>query len=118
RHGVAPPRLGIHGQGSPHYGRPHLTRAELKEDAHPIQADCGCYTCRTGFSRGYIRHLFAANELLAYTLASLHNLFFIQDLMRRIRAAVRADALSELRDTFLSRYGVAYPTLGVSPQSA
>ena len=115
---VAPTRLGRHGQVYTPDGRLHLTRPELKEDARPIQADCGCYTCRTGFSRGYIRHLFAANELLAYTLASLHNLFFIQDLMRRIRAAVRADALSELRDTFLSRYGVAYPTLGVSPQSA
>ena len=54
----------------------------------------------------------------AYTLASLHNLYFIQDLMRRIRDAIRANELSELRDAFLSRYGVAYPTLGVSPQSA
>jgi queuine tRNA-ribosyltransferase len=115
---VAPTRLGRHGQAYTPDGRLHLTRPELKEDGRPIQADCGCYTCRTGFSRGYIRHLFAANELLAYTLTSLHNLYFIQHLMRRIRAAIRADALSQLRDEFLSRYGVAYPTAGVSPQSA
>ena len=115
---VAPTRLGRHGQVYTPDGRLHLSRPELKEDPRPIQADCGCYTCRTGFSRGYIRHLFAANELLAYTLASLHNLYFIEDLMRRIRAAIRADRLSELRDEFLSRYGVAYPTPGVTPQSA
>ena len=115
---VAPTRLGRHGQAYTPDGRLHLTRPELKEDPRPLQAGCGCYTCRTGFSRGYLRHLFAANELLAYTLTSLHNLYFIQNLMRRIRAAIRADQLSALRDEFLSRYGVAYPTAGVSPQSA
>jgi queuine tRNA-ribosyltransferase len=91
---------------------------EHKDDPRPIQEDCSCYTCGTGFSRGYIRHLFAANELLAYTLSSVHNLYFILDLMRRIRLAIRADALLELRDEFFSRYGVAYAAPGVRPQSA
>jgi tRNA-guanine transglycosylase len=104
---VAPTRLGRHGQLYTLDGRMNITRPELKDDPSPIESDCGCYTCRTGFSRGYIRHLFAANELLAYTLCSVHNLFFIQKLMARIRHAVRADALSELRAEFLSRYGFA-----------
>jgi queuine tRNA-ribosyltransferase/7-cyano-7-deazaguanine tRNA-ribosyltransferase len=104
---VAPTRLGRHGQVYTPDGKLHLTRPDLKEDPSPIQVDCGCYTCRTGFSRGYIRHLFAANELLGYTLTSLHNLYFIQQLMARIRAAVRADALGDLKAAFLSRYGVA-----------
>ena len=64
------------------------------------QADCGCYTCRTGFSRGYLRHLFAANELLAYTLASLHNLYFILGLMASIRAAIRATACPSCGTSF------------------
>ena len=115
---VAPTRLGRHGQVYTPDGRLHLSRPELKEDARPIQPDCGCYTCRTGFSRGYLRHLFAANELLAYTLSSLHNLHFILDLMRRIRAAVIADELGALRDEFLSRYRVAYAAPDVSPQLA
>jgi queuine tRNA-ribosyltransferase len=115
---VAPTRLGRHGQVYTRDGRLDLARPELKEDPRPIQADCGCYTCQTGFSRGYLRHLFAANELLAYTLTSLHNLYFIEELMRRIRAAIRSNELSQLRDEFLSRYGVAYPTPGVMPQSA
>jgi queuine tRNA-ribosyltransferase len=115
---VAPTRLGRHGQVYTPSGRLHLSRPELKEDPRPIQADCGCYACRTGFSRGYLRHLFAANELLAYTLASLHNLFFIQDLMRRIRAAIRAGDLCDLRNDFLSRYRAAYTGPEVTPQSA
>jgi tRNA-guanine transglycosylase len=115
---VAPTRLARHGKLYTPDGRLQITGVEHKEDPRPIQADCGCYTCRTGFSRGYIRHLFAANELLAYTLASLHNLYFILELMRRIRLAIRADALTALRDEFLSRYGVAYAAPGMSPHSA
>ena len=115
---VAPTRLGRHGQVYTPTGRLSITSPEHRDDPQPIQADCGCYTCRTGFSRGYIRHLFAANELLAYTLASLHNLHFILDLMRQIREAIRADELPALRDEFLSRYEFAYATAGVTPQSA
>jgi queuine tRNA-ribosyltransferase len=102
---VAPTRLGRHGQVYTPAGRLHMTSPELKEDGRPIQADCGCYTCSTGFSRGYLRHLFAAHELLAYTLCSLHNLYFIHALMRQIRSAIQADRLAELRDGFLGRYG-------------
>jgi queuine tRNA-ribosyltransferase len=101
---VAPTRLGRHGQVYTPDGRLHMTSPDLKEDPRPIQADCGCYTCSTGFSRGYLRHLFAAHELLAFTLSSLHNLYFIHQLMRQIREAIRADRLVELRDGFLSRY--------------
>lgn len=115
---VAPTRLGRHGVVYTPRGKVSLTRPELRNDAAPIDADCGCYTCRTGFARGYIRHLFAANELLGYTLTSLHNLYFIQHLMRRIRAAVREDRLAELKREFLSRYEVAYATDGNTPQSA
>jgi queuine tRNA-ribosyltransferase len=101
---VAPTRLGRHGQLYTADGRLHMTSPMFKDDPRPIDADCGCYACRGGFSRGYIRHLFAANELLGYTLASVHNLFFIHDLMRRIREAIRADSLTALRDDVLARY--------------
>jgi queuine tRNA-ribosyltransferase len=101
---VAPTRLGRHGLVYTLDGKDDLTRPELAEDVRPVAEGCGCYTCRTGFTRGYIRHLFAANELLAYTLASLHNLYFVQHLMQRIRRAIRADELPGLRDEFLSRY--------------
>lgn len=115
---VSPTRLGRHGHVYTPEGKLLITRPEHKEDPRPIQDDCGCYTCRGRFSRGYLRHLFVANELLAYTLASLHNLYFILDLMAQIRAAIRRGALFELRDAFLARYRIAYATLGVTPQSA
>jgi queuine tRNA-ribosyltransferase/7-cyano-7-deazaguanine tRNA-ribosyltransferase len=114
---VAPTRLGRHGQVYTPDGRLHMTSPELKEDPRPIQVDCRCYTCRTGFSRGYLRHLFAARELLAYTLTSLHNLYFIQQLMLHIRQAIRDDALAGLKATFLARYGSAYATPGINPQA-
>jgi tRNA-guanine transglycosylase len=101
---VAPTRLARHGLLYTPTGKLSIISAELREDPSPIQADCGCYTCTTGFSRAYLRHLFAARELLAYTLASLHNLFFVLDLLRQIRAAIQVDRLAELRNEFLSRY--------------
>ena len=55
----------------------------------PVQADCPCLLCRR-FSRAYIAHLFRAKELLAYRLATCHNLTFTLDFMVRIRAAIRA----------------------------
>jgi queuine tRNA-ribosyltransferase len=115
---VAPTRLGRHGQVYTRSGRLSLTSVELREDGAPIEEGCGCYTCTTGFSRGYLRHLFSANELLSYTLASLHNLWFIQTLMRDIRSAIRDDSLGELKREFLSRYSVAYATPGITPHAA
>ncbi len=102
---VTPTRLGRHGQLYTPTGKLQVTRPEYAQDAAAIDEACGCYTCRAGFSRGYLRHLFAANELLAYTLASVHNLWFILDLMRQIRDAVRGDYLADLEHEFLSRYG-------------
>jgi queuine tRNA-ribosyltransferase len=101
---VAPTRLARHGLLYTPTGKLSIVSADLREDPSPIQADCRCYTCTSGFSRAYLRHLFAARELLAYTLASLHNLFFVLDLLARIRDAIRSDSLGELRDEFLSRY--------------
>jgi queuine tRNA-ribosyltransferase len=101
---VAPTRLARHGVLYTPTGKLSIVSADLREDPSPIQTDCGCYTCTSGFSRGYLRHLFAARELLAYTLASLHNLFFVLDLLRKMRAAIAADGLHDLREEFSSRY--------------
>ena len=101
---VAPTRLARHGQLYTPEGKLSVLRPDLREDPSPVQASCACYTCATGFSRGYLQHLFRANELLAYTLASLHNLHFILALMAHVREAIRQDALADLRADFLSRY--------------
>jgi queuine tRNA-ribosyltransferase len=69
------------------------------EDERPIDEDCGCYTC-THYSRAYLRHLFMAKELLAYTLNSIHNLYYYTHLMEDIRNAIESDRLAEFRNGF------------------
>ena len=59
------------------------------DDPRPVQDDCPCLLCRR-FSRAYLAHLFRAKELLAYRLATCHNLTFTLDFMVRIRASIRA----------------------------
>ena len=71
-------------------GRPtNLRNQRFLDDPEPIQDGCPCLACRR-FSRAYIAHLFRAKELLAYRLATCHNLTFTLDFMARIRAALRA----------------------------
>jgi len=69
----------------------------------PLDPDCSCYTCRT-FSAAYLHHLFNARELLAYRLATIHNLTFISRLMGEIREAILNRAFAALRDKFLVGY--------------
>ncbi|MDW8031537.1 MAG: tRNA guanosine(34) transglycosylase Tgt [Candidatus Bipolaricaulota bacterium] len=75
--------------------RINITNAIYKTDTRPITEDCACYTCQS-FSRAYLRHLFIAKEILAMRLATIHNLYFLESLMRQIRKAISAHALREL----------------------
>jgi tRNA-guanine family transglycosylase len=68
-------------------GRLNLRNARFLDDPRPVQDGCRCRLCRT-FSRAYLAHLFRANELLAYRLATCHNLTFLLDFMAGIRAAI------------------------------
>jgi queuine tRNA-ribosyltransferase len=68
-------------------GKVAIKQAQYTDDAGPLDAACTCYTCRT-FSRAYLRHLFMAEEILFSTLATLHNVSFYLDIMRRIRHAI------------------------------
>jgi queuine tRNA-ribosyltransferase len=86
---VAPTRMGRNGTAFTHQGRVNVRNAELKEDAGPIDPECDCSTCRR-FSRGYIRHLFVADEMLGPRLLSLHNVHFLLSLVRSAREAVIA----------------------------
>lgn len=101
---VTPTRLARHGQVYTHRGKINLPNLEHRENTAPIEEGCPCYTCRTGFSRGTLRHLFNAKELLAYTLASIHNLQFILGLVKQIRTAIVDGRLEEFEQEFLARY--------------
>jgi len=64
-----------------------LKAARFKEDLQPIDAQCSCYTCQN-FSRGYLRHLYNANEILGLRLATLHNVHFYLWLVREARKQI------------------------------
>ncbi|MBI3978377.1 MAG: tRNA guanosine(34) transglycosylase Tgt [Chloroflexi bacterium] len=100
---VAPTRLARHGVLYTHDGKISIRNARFREDRRPIEEDCRCFTCRR-FSRGYLRHLFIAAELLGYRLATIHNLSFVVQLVHRIREAIDAGTFAALEASFLPRY--------------
>ena len=75
--------------------RIHVLNAKFRDDPRPVDEVCDCYVCRN-YSRAYMRHLFAARELTAFRLASIHNIHFIESLMRQIRSAIKEKCLSDL----------------------
>jgi queuine tRNA-ribosyltransferase len=98
---VLPARVARNGQLWVPGGRLNLQNARFLDDPEPVQADCPCLLCRT-FSRAYLAHLFRAKELLAYRLATCHNLTFTLDFMLRIRTAIRSGTFpAELPDLAL-----------------
>jgi queuine tRNA-ribosyltransferase len=103
---VSPTRLGRHGSAlvrdPTRRWRLNVTAAALREDPGPLQEDCACSTCRT-YSRAYIQHLFRSKELLGIRLVSLHNVAFLLDLMRRMRASIVQGCFGELRREWLGR---------------
>ncbi len=100
---VAPTRLARHGALYTHDGRLNLKAARYAHDRAPIEPGCGCYTCAR-FSRGYLRHLFDAGEFLGPRLASIHNLHFIVNLVRRIRVSLLDGSFPAFKADFLQRY--------------
>jgi queuine tRNA-ribosyltransferase len=102
---VLPTRLARNGALFTRQGRINIRNARYASDGEPVEAGCDCYTCRQ-FSRAYLRHLFKAQELLAYRLATLHNLAFLQRLMRDLRASIAGGRLASFKDEFLAGYPI------------
>jgi queuine tRNA-ribosyltransferase len=100
---VAPTRMGRNGTAFTADGRVNVRRAELKADPRPLDETCQCSTCKR-FSRGYIRHLFVADEILGLRLVSLHNVHFLVALMRRSRAAIIDGTFDRWSRDWLARY--------------
>lgn len=84
-------------------GRIRIQHNRYRRDLYPIDTSCGCYTC-THFSRAYVRHLFMIREVLANTLASIHNIYFYLQLVSRARQAILEDRFMPFKQAFLSRY--------------
>ena len=92
-------------------GRINITNAAFRTDFSPLDKECPCYTCLprhaggAGFTRAYLAHLFHAKELLAYTLASIHNLHFFISLVKDMRAAICDGTFGGYKEEVLERRG-------------
>jgi queuine tRNA-ribosyltransferase len=101
---VLPTRVARNGLLFTRRGRLQIKAARYAKDPRPADEQCGCYTCRT-FSRAYLRHLFAAQELLAFRLNSIHNLTFYLDLMRGLRDAIERGETQRYVRAHLDSFG-------------
>lgn len=76
---------------------------QYERDFRPIEESCGCYTCRN-YTRAYIRHLYKSEELLAFRLVTIHNLYFLLQFMRDMREAIVQGNFFEFREHFMEHY--------------
>ncbi len=93
---VMPSRNARHGTLFTSEGIVNINNAKYERDENPLDKNCNCHTCRS-FSKGYLRHLFKANEILALRLAVIHNLHFYNNLMADIRQAIENDRFEQFR---------------------
>ena len=100
---VLPTRIARNGTLLLRSGRANVYAAPFKSRDAPIEPGCDCYTCRT-FSAAYVHHLFRAKELLAYRLATVHNLRFVHRLMEEMRAAIEDGRFQAYRRAFHERF--------------
>ncbi len=94
---VMPSRNARHGHLFTMDGVINLNNAKYARDPSPIEKNCGCPTCKAGHSRAYVRHLLKAKEILGLRLATMHNLWYYNQLMGLIRDAIREDRFDEFK---------------------
>ncbi len=100
---VMPSRNGRHGKLFTWSGVVNIKNEKYKYDESPIDPDCDCPVCRR-YSKAYLRHLFAAGEMLAMRHGAMHNLYFYNKLMEKIRAAIEEGRFEEFRAEFYAKY--------------
>jgi len=100
---VLPTRLARNGTAFTTTGTLNLKNAEFALDKRPIEENCTCDACRE-FSRGYIRHLIKAEEILGLRLITLHNLHFYLNLMNRARSEIEGETFDQFRKAFVADY--------------
>lgn len=106
---VMPTRNARNGHYFTSFGTVRIRNAKYEKDMQPIEPGCGCYACRNGFTRSYLRHLDRCNEMLAPMLGTLHNLWYYEKLMADIRAAIEQGRFDDFRQAFYAARGVDAP---------
>lgn len=101
---VLPTRIARNGTAMTSVGKVIAKNGKYKEDFTSLDENCDCYTCKN-YTKAYIRHLFNVNEILAYRLLSIHNIYFLTKLMENIRNAILEDRFLEYKKEFYESYG-------------
>ena len=99
---VLPTRIARHGNAFTRYGKINLKNAKYKEDFTPVD-NCDCYACKN-YTKAYIRHLITANETFGARLLSIHNIYFLHQIMKNIRENIKNGTMEEYRDEFVKNY--------------
>lgn len=100
---VAPTRQARNGALYTKNGRININNAKFIKDFSPIEPDCSCYACQN-FTKAYMNHLFRADEILGATLASIHNEYFVINLVDKIRQSILDDSFLDFKQAFLASY--------------
>ena len=112
---VQPTRIGRHGTVFTKYGRLVVKNAVYSEDDRPLDESCDCYVCRN-YSRGYIRHLLKAGEILGQRLTTYHNLYFLVHLMKNARKAILEERFPEFKAEFIKNYTMGNSSEWIKPR--
>jgi queuine tRNA-ribosyltransferase len=100
---VGPTRIARNGSMFTRFGKINILNEKFKNDFDPIEKDCNCTTCKN-YTRAYLSHLFRAKEMLGATLATVHNVYFINRLVQDMRQSILEDRFIEFKNTFLKDY--------------
>ena len=100
---VLPTRNARNGSYFTHDGMLSIKQERWISDFGPVDKDCNCKVCRT-YSRSYLRHLFKEQEILSSILATYHNLYFLNNMLKEIRQAINEDRFEQYRSDFLKRF--------------
>ncbi len=100
---VLPTRIARNGTVMTKHGKLVVRNAEYAHDFRPLEEGCGCYACRN-FTRAYIRHLIKSGEVLGIRLTTIHNIYFLTNLMKEIRNAILQDRYPEFITEFYANF--------------
>ncbi len=100
---VSPTRIARNGAYYTKDGRMNIMNAKYRNDFNTIDESCSCYTCKN-YTKAYISHLFRSKEIFGATLLSIHNLYFIVNLVKNAREAILQDNFEEYKDNFIKRF--------------
>jgi queuine tRNA-ribosyltransferase len=102
---VLPTRIARHGAAMTSTGRKILKNKSFEKEFIPLDAECDCYCCKY-YTRAYLHHLVRADEMLGARLLSIHNVHFLENLMKNIRKAIKEDRFLEFKNEFYEKYGL------------